>query len=68
MARILVQIDGTTMFDAEVTDWTAPPTPPQMPNAEMRAADMPPSVRQILAKALCKMIEQATGFKVDVRD
>lgn len=54
------------MFSDDVTDWNPPPTPPRI-TGPIKAADMPPSIRSILAKAMCKAIEQATGFKVDVR-
>jgi hypothetical protein len=53
-------------FSGDVTDWVAPPAAPKM-TGPIKAADMPPSIRNILAKAMCKAIEQATGFKVDVR-
>ena len=66
MAHIEIKVDGNTLFDGDVTDWVAPPTPPKI-NGPIKAADMPPSIRNILAKDMCKAIEQATGFKVDVR-
>lgn len=62
MAHILVVVNGNTMFDGEVTDWTVPPTPPTM-QGSIRAADLPPTIRDILAKAMCAAIEKATGFK-----
>lgn len=66
MSHILVQVDGNTLFDCEVDDWNPPPAPPQM-HSRIKAADMPPSIRAVLAKAMCKAIEQATGFKVDIK-
>ena len=66
MAHIKVEVDNTVLFDGEVDGWNAPPTPPQTPG-RIKAADLPPSIRAILAKAMCKALEQATGFKVDVR-
>lgn len=66
MSHILVQVDGKTLFDCDVTDWNPPPTPPRV-QGPIKAADMPPSIRQVLAKAMCKAIEQATGFKVDIK-
>lgn len=62
MARILIQVDGATIFDNNIEGWNPPPTPPVTPGT-MKAADMPPSIRTILAKAMCAAIEQATGFK-----
>lgn len=53
-------------FSGDVTDWVAPPTPPKI-NGPIKAADMPPTIRAVLAKAMAKTLEQATGFKVDVR-
>lgn len=66
MPHILVQVDGVTHFDGDVSDWATPPTPPPT-TGSIRAADMPPSIRNILAKAMAKALEQATGFKVDIR-
>lgn len=54
-----------TMFNADITDWNEPPVPPSV-DASMRAADMPPSIRKMLADALIVMIEKATGFKVSI--
>lgn len=65
MAHILVQVDGVTHWDGEVQDWATPAPPPTMP-ASIKAADLPPSIRAILAKAMSKALEQATGFKVDI--
>lgn len=53
------------LFGAEVDGWTEPPVAPKVPS-RMKAADMPPSMRKLMAKAMCKMLEQATGFKVIV--
>jgi len=66
MSHIRIDVDGDTIFDYEVEGWVAPPTPPKI-TGPIKAADMPPSIRAVLAKAMCKAIEQATGFKVDVR-
>ena len=66
MSHIKVEVDGNILFDGDVTDWNPPPAPPRVPGP-IKAADMPPSIRAVLAKAMCKAIEQATGFKVDVR-
>lgn len=66
MANIRIEIDGAELWAGEVVDWNPPPTPPRI-TGPIKAADMPPSIRNILAKAMCKAIEQATGFKVDVR-
>ncbi|MFL0172429.1 hypothetical protein [Mycobacterium sp. SMC-13] len=54
------------MFSDDVTDWNPPPTPPRI-NGPIKAADMPPTIRAVLAKAMAKALEQATGFKVDVK-
>lgn len=62
MAHILIVVDGQTHWDGEVTDWVVPPTPPTMPGS-IKAADLPPSIRDILARAMCEAIEEATGFK-----
>ena len=62
MAHIYVRVDDTVMFDGDVVDWAVPPTPPTT-QGSIRAADLPPSIRQILARAMCEAIEKATGFK-----
>ena len=62
MAHIYVRVDDQVLFDGDVTDWAVPPTPPAT-QGSIRAADMPPSIRQILARAMCAAIEEATGFK-----
>ena len=54
------------LFSNDVADWNPPPTPPRI-TGSIKAADMPPSIRAVLAKAMSKALEQATGFKVDVR-
>lgn len=66
MAHIEIKVDNEVLFDCEVTDWNPPPTPPRI-TGPIKAADMPPSIRGVLAKAMCKAIEQATGFKVDIK-
>lgn len=53
-------------FIGDIEDWHEPPAAPKI-NGPIKAADMPPTIRAVLAKAMCKAIEQATGFKVDVR-
>ena len=50
------------MFSANVDGWVEPPAAPVV-EASIKAADMPPSIRKVLADAMCKVIEQATGFK-----
>lgn len=55
------------MFSADVIDWNEPPIPPAVDATSMRAADMPPSIRKMLADAMVVMIEKATGFKVSIR-
>jgi len=54
------------LFASDVTDWNEPPQPIDAPST-MRAADMPPTIRKMLAQFMAKALEQATGFKVDVR-
>jgi len=66
MADIRIEIDGQEFWAGNVTDWNPPPTPPRI-TGPIKAADMPPSIRGVLAKAMAKALEQATGFKVDVR-
>ena len=66
MAHIEIKVDGNELWAGDVTDWNPPPTPPRI-TGPIKAADMPPSIRNILAKAMCKAIEQATGFKVDIK-
>lgn len=53
-------------FIGDIEDWHEPPAAPEV-TGPIKAADMPPSIRSILAKAMCKAIEQATGFKVDIK-
>lgn len=62
MAHILVVVDGVTHWDGDVEGWAVPPTPPAIPGS-IRAADLPPTIRDILARSLCAAIEKATGFK-----
>lgn len=66
MAHIKVEVNDQVLFDGEVDDWNLPPTPPQTPG-HLKASDLPPSIKQVMAKALCKKLEQVTGFKVDIR-
>lgn len=66
MAHIEIKVDNELLWSGDVTDWNPPPTPPRI-TGPIKAADMPPSIRGVLAKAMCKAIEQATGFKVDVK-
>lgn len=49
-----------TLFAADVTDWTEPPEAPPTPG-NMRAADMPPTIRELLNKAMAEALHQATG-------
>ena len=65
MAHIRVEVNDEVLFDGVVDDWNLPPTPPQPPG-HLKAADLPPSIRQVMARAMCKAIEKATGFKVDI--
>lgn len=66
MPHIRIEVDGNELWSGDVEDWVAPPAAPKI-NGPIKAADMPPTIRAVLAKAMCKAIEQATGFKVDVR-
>jgi len=66
MTHVLVQVNNEVLFDGDVEDWVAPPAAPKI-NGPIKAADMPPTIRAVLAKAMAKALEQATGFKVDVR-
>ena len=66
MAHIHVEVDHQVMFDGDVTDWQAPPTPPATPRGPLKAAQLPPTIRAVLAKAMTKALEQATGFKVTI--
>lgn len=68
MSHIKVEVDGKLIFDGEVTDWTPLPTPPEMPRGPMKAADMPPTIRTIMAKTLTTLLEQATGFRITVHN
>jgi hypothetical protein len=52
-------------FIGDIEDWHEPPAAPKI-NGPIKAADMPPTIRAVLAKAMAKALEQATGFKVDV--
>lgn len=54
------------LYAAEIDDWQTPPTPPAL-TSHIKAADLPPTIRHILAKALCKAMEQATGFTIDIK-
>lgn len=66
MSHIEIKVDGNELWAGDVVDWNPPPTPPRI-TGPIKAADMPPSIRAVLAKAMCKAIEQATGFKVDIK-
>lgn len=66
MSHIEIKVDGNELWSGDVDDWNPPPTPPRI-TGPIKAADMPPSIRAVLAKAMAKALEQATGFKVDVR-
>ncbi|MGU3650683.1 hypothetical protein [Mycolicibacterium sp. A43C] len=53
------------LFAADVDDWAEPPEAPRV-QSELKAADLPGPIRALLAKAMCKAIKQATGFKVTI--
>lgn len=66
MAHVRIEINGREWFDAEVTGWETPPVLP--PNPEpVSISDLPLEVREVLAQAMCKALEKATGFQVEVR-
>lgn len=65
MAHIRIEVDGRNWFDAEVDGWQPPPSLPDNPN-RMPVSALPKQVRELLAKAMGKAMEQATGFKVRV--
>lgn len=65
MARIRIEVDGRQWFDADVDGWQAPPALPDNPT-RMPVSALPKQVRELLAKAMGKAMEQATGFKVRV--
>lgn len=66
MAHIEIKVDGNELWSGDIEDWVAPPAAPKV-TGPIKAADMPPTIRAVLAKAMAKALEQATGFKVDVR-
>ena len=66
MARIRIEIDGRVWFDVEVEDYNAPPELPQSPG-RVHAKDLPQNVREVMAKAMAKVLEQTLpGFRVRV--
>lgn len=66
MSHLHIEVDGKAWFDAEVEGWTPPPELPDNPEP-MRVDNLPRPVREALAKAMGKAMEQATGFSVTVR-
>lgn len=65
MAHIRIEINERQWFDAEVEGWETPPVLPENPSP-MPISELPADVRQLLATAMCKALEKATGFKVSV--
>lgn len=68
MAHLRVEVDGNTLFDGDVDGWQPPPAlPPNLkPGAGKGVQSLPLPVRQALAQALTKALEQATGFHITV--
>lgn len=66
MAHVRIEIGGREWFDAEVTGWETPPVLPDNPNP-LPVGDLPLEVREVLARAMGKAMEKATGFKVTVQ-
>ncbi len=62
MAKIHIEIDGRTWFDAEVEGFAQPPTLPDNPK-RMHIDAMPAAVRDVLDRALLKGLEQV-GLRV----
>ena len=66
MAHVLIEINGHRWFDAEVEDYNTPPELPQSP-ARVHTKDLPKQVREVMAKAMAKALEQTLpGFRVKV--
>lgn len=65
MAHVNITIDQKCWFDAEVEGWHTPPVLPDNPNP-VPVSELPLEVRQLLAQAMGKAMEKATGFKVTV--
>ena len=53
------------MFCDTVEDWTPPPQMPDMDHGP-GVQGLPVAVREALAKAMAKVLEKATGFRVKV--
>lgn len=66
MAHVRIEVDDREWFDADVEGWETPPVLPDNPDP-MPVADLPLEVREMLAKAMCKALEKATGFTVTVQ-
>lgn len=56
----ITQAGVRTLFAADVTDWAEPPQTPDMPST-MRVADMPPTIKAALNKAMAQALYQTTG-------
>lgn len=66
MAHVRIEINDREWFDAEVTGWETPPVLPENPNP-IPISELPLEVRKVLAQAMGKAMEKATGFEVEVR-
>lgn len=69
MAHLRVEVDGNELFDGDVDGWQPPPALPAnpKPGAGKGIQSLPLPVRQALAQALAKTLEQATGFTFSIR-
>jgi len=64
-ADVITQCGGERMFCDTVEDWTPPPQMPDMDHGP-GVQGLPVAVREALAKAMAKVLEKATGFRVKV--
>lgn len=62
---VIAAAGGSVLFCDTVEDWTPPPTMPDIDHGP-GVQGLPMAVREALAKAMGKVLETTTGFRVKV--
>lgn len=62
MARVRIQIDDREWFNGEISDWQQPAVMPGQQDIKLEL--IPPEMREVLDKAMLKVLEERLGIKV----
>ncbi|MCH9728395.1 MAG: hypothetical protein K0U84_01705 [Actinomycetia bacterium] len=65
MTHLRIEVDHAELFDGDIEGWTPPPVLPDNPNP-VDYNTLPEPVRQALALAMGKAMQQTTGYRVTV--